>query len=262
MDRVERRQNSTGLAEVSAQPTLPAKAFETHEALSRAAAQEIIEAARRKPDALLCLATGRTPTRTYELLADAAALAPDLFRRVRILKLDEWGGLETDDPGTCENYLRRYVLDPLQIDDSRRFGFHSNAADAEMECARYRTWLAANGPADISILGLGVNGHVALIEPAATLKPLAHVARLAPTSLQHSMLTGRRPGYGLSPGMKEILSARRILLLVSGPTKCEPLKRLLIPEITTQFPASFLWLHGNAVVMCDKEAEGLHENNA
>lgn len=228
--------------------------FDTHEALSRAAAQEVIAAVRRKPDALLCLATGNTPTRTYELLAEAAALAPALFKRVRILKLDEWGGLELDDPGTSETYVRRHVLTPLRIDDSRYFGFNSNPTDAEAECAHYRAWLAANGPADISLLGLGVNGHVALNEPAEVFKPFAHVAKLAPTSLHHSMLVGRRPGYGLTPGIADLLSARRILFLVSGAAKREPLRRLLQPEITPEFPASFLWLHGNAVVMCDKEA--------
>jgi galactosamine-6-phosphate isomerase len=241
---------------VSAQPTLPVKTFETHEALSRAAAQEVFEAVRCKPGALLCLATGHTPTRAYELLAEAGTLAPDMFRRVRILKLDEWGGLEMDDPGTSETYLRKHVLGPLRIDDARYFGFHSKAAAPETECARYRAWLSANGPVDISILGLGLNGHVALNEPADALQPFAHVARLAPTSLQHSMLTGQRPSYGLSPGIADILSARRILFLVSGPTKREPLKRLLAPEITPQFPASFLWLHANAVVMCDQDAKG------
>jgi galactosamine-6-phosphate isomerase len=236
--------------------SLPFNVYETSEALSRAAAQEIIEAIQRKPDALLCLATGNTPTRTYELLAQAAALAPELFQQVRILKLDEWGGLDMDDPGTSETYMRRLVLGPWRIDDSRYFGFHSNPADATAECARYREWLAKNGPVDVSVLGLGVNGHVALNEPAEALQPFAHVAQLAPTSLHHPMLAGLRPSYGLSPGIADILSARRILFLVSGATKREPLHRLLQPQIMPQFPGSFLWLHDNAVVMCDREAMG------
>ncbi|HTD66975.1 MAG TPA: 6-phosphogluconolactonase [Candidatus Limnocylindria bacterium] len=236
--------------------TLQVTTFETHEALSQAAAQEVIAAVRRKPDALLCLATGNTPTRTYELLANAAQFAPDLFQRVRVLKLDEWGGLEMSDPGTSETYMRQHVLGPLRIDDSRYFGFNSNPGDPEAECARYRNWLTANGPVDVSILGLGVNGHVALNEPAAALKPFAHVAQLAPTSLHHSMLTGRCPTYGLTPGIADLLSARRILFLVSGAPKREPLQRLLQPQIAPQFPASFLWLHTNAVVMCEREARG------
>jgi galactosamine-6-phosphate isomerase len=233
---------------------LPIKTFPSHEALSQAAAQEIIATVRRKPDALLCLATGNSPTRTYELLAEAAAVAPDLFKHARILKLDEWGGLEMNDPGTSETYVRQHVLAPLRIDESRYFGFNSNPINAEAECARYREWLAANGPVDVSVLGLGVNGHVALNEPAEVFKPFAHMAQLAATSLQHSMLVGQRPRYGLTPGIADLLSARRILFLVSGPTKREPLKRLLRPEITPQFPASFLWLHPNALVLCDNEA--------
>lgn len=238
------------------EPTLPLHVFETYEALSQHAAQEVIAVLRGKPDLLLCVATGSTPTRTYELLAAAAAVTPGLFSRVRILKLDEWGGLDLNDPGTSETYVRRHVLAPLRIDDARYYGFNSRPASPTEECARYRDWLAANGPVDISILGLGVNGHVALNEPAAALAPFAHVAQLAPTSLQHSMLTGQRPGYGLTPGIADLLAARRILFLVSGATKREPLKRLLEPKISAEFPASFLWLHPNARVLCDAEAMG------
>ena len=239
---------------MNAHPQFAIAQYETHEALSHAAAQEVIKTVRQKPDALLCLATGNTPTRTYELLAEAAKLAPGLFTRVRALKLDEWGGLEMSDPGTSESYVRQHVLEPLRIDDSRYFGFESNPVSMEAECARYREWLAANGPVDLSILGLGVNGHVSLNEPADVFRPFAHVAELAPTTLHHSMLTGARPTYGLTPGIAELLAARRILFLVSGASKREPLKRLLQPEVAPQFPASFLWLHGNAVLMCDQKA--------
>jgi galactosamine-6-phosphate isomerase len=67
-----------------------------------------------------------------------------------------------------------------------------------------------------------------------------------------------RPTCGLTLGMAEILAAREILLLVSGPAKRAPLQRLLQCEVTTEFPASFLWLHPNWTLLCDAAAaEGL-----
>src|SRR5262249_48201744 len=109
---------------------------------------------------------------------------------------------------------------------------------------------------DLCVLGLGVNGHIGMNEPAPSLQPEAHVARLAATSLRHSMLKNSRraPTYGLTLGMAEILSSREILLLVSGANKRQPLRRLMSRELTTEFPASFLWLHPNWILFCDHDA--------
>ena len=63
-----------------------------------------------------------------------------------------------------------------------------------------------------------------------------------------------QPGYGLTLGVRDILQSREILLLVSGAQKAPQLRRLLRPEISPQFPASFLWLHAAVTVCCDVAA--------
>jgi galactosamine-6-phosphate isomerase len=95
-------------------------------------------------------------------------------------------------------------------------------------------------------------------EPSQFLQPFAHIARLTESSLQHPMLakSSNRPQYGLTLGMAEILRSREILLLVSGSKKREAVERLLRAEITTEFPASLLWLHGNCTVLCDEQCAG------
>jgi 6-phosphogluconolactonase/glucosamine-6-phosphate isomerase/deaminase len=52
--------------------------------------------------------------------------------------------------------------------------------------------------------------------------------------------------------MADILQSRTILLLAGGERKRPVLERLRRPEITSQFPVSFLWLHPNATVLCDR----------
>lgn len=232
-----------------------------HEALSRKAASLIVDALARKPDLLLCAASGSTPLRTYELLAEHKALRRDAFRSCRLIKLDEWGGLAMDDPGTCESQLQTLLIAPLGITNDRYFGFTSNPADPKAEYERVCRRLTAEGPIDLCVLGLGINGHVAMNEPAASLKPASHVARLAEGTLAHPMLSKSKspPTYGLTLGMAEILASREILLLVNGAKKREPLRKLLRREITTEFPASFLWLHPNWTLLCDRDAaEGLN----
>src|ERR1043166_4765639 len=232
-----------------------------HESMSRQAAERVLGALAGKPDLLLCAAGGSTPLRTFQLLAEQHARKPDLFRSLRVVKLDEWGGMAMEDPGSCENQLRTHLLRPLGLSDDRYFGFKSNPPEPEAECERIRHRLASEGPIDLCVLGLGMNGHVAMNEPAAHLQPLAHVAQLTEATLAHSMLANARskPEFGLTLGMAEILASRLILLLVSGGHKRPPLGKLLPREITTEFPASFLWLHPNWTLLCDRAAaEGLN----
>jgi len=227
-----------------------------HEAMSREAAELIIEEIRRQPDLLLCAAAGSTPTRCYEWLGAKRQAEPRLFERLRVLKLDEWNGLAMDDPATCEAYIRRQLIGPLGITDDRYLTFQSDPLDAQAECQRVRALLAAQTSIDLCVLGIGVNGHLGLNEPAAALEPFAHVARLAESSRQHSMLgaAARAPEYGITLGMAEILAGRKIVLLVSGASKRKPLERLRVPQVSTAFPASFLWLHDDVTCFYDREA--------
>jgi galactosamine-6-phosphate isomerase len=226
--------------------------------MSRRGARIILEELTRKPNLLLCASAGGTPSGTYALLAAQHSTQPGLFRKLRVLQIDEWGGLPPGHPASCETDLRTKLVDPLGLGPSQYVGFNTASKRPKDECDRIRAWLDRHGPIDLCILGLGLNGHVAMNEPGDFLEPHVHVARLAPSSQQHPMLAGlrRKPRYGLSLGMADILSSRKILLLVSGAHKRAALKLLLKPQVSPRFPASFLWLHPNTTVLCDREAYG------
>jgi galactosamine-6-phosphate isomerase len=226
-----------------------------YETLSQRAADLVVAGLRANPTALLCLAAGSTPTRTYELLALAGANDPTLFKHCRIIKLDEWGGLPPGDPATCDVQLRTLLVSPLNLTD-RYVAFESDPSDPDAEATRVADWLDQNGPIDLAILGLGVNGHLGFTEPAEYLQPFAHIAQLSQASLAHAMLAKSdvRPTYGLTLGMADLIQSRRILLLVSGPTKRDPLARLLSGRITTEFPASMLQMHNDVQLLCDEAA--------
>lgn len=229
--------------------------YPDHEAISQRAADWLCERLRERPDSLISLAAGGTPARLYELLAERGRAEPALVASCRFIKLDEWGGLAMDDPATCEHQLRRLLIDPLAAGD-RYTAFQSQPEDPAAECARIAAWLEANGPIDVAVLGLGINGHIGFNEPADALRPHAHVAKLSDASLTHDMLgrTTSRPTFGITLGMADLLQAREVLFLASGPAKREPLRRQLRGELTTLFPASFLHLHPRVTLLCDKAA--------
>lgn len=223
--------------------------FDTETALADQASAYIIEAIQNKPNLLLCPATGNTPTLTYQTMVSQQHLFP--ADQLRVLKLDEWGGVPSNHPGTCESYLQTQLIQPLNIPLDRYFSLQSNPADPSLECAHMQQVLATEGPIDLCILGLGKNGHLAFNEPGAYLHPHCHVAELTEESLGHSMAKDMQNVklYGLTLGMNDILAARQILLLISGTSKKAITQRLLEGKISTQLPASFLWLHNNVKVL-------------
>ena len=219
--------------------------FEDYNRLSETASALVAGQLRASPGLLLCAATGSSPEGLYHYLAERKAAEPSLFSRLRIIKLDEWSGLKPADPGTCEHYNRHHLLDPLEIDDQRFISFSPEAPDPEEECHLVRSRLEKEGPIDLAILGLGKNGHLGLIEPGQQLEPHCHVARLTRESRQHDMVkhVPDKPEYGMTLGMKDILAAKTIVLIVAGKGKEEAISVLLSGKITTTCPASFLWLH-------------------
>jgi galactosamine-6-phosphate isomerase len=227
-----------------------------YESLSRLAAECILPQVRSNPDALLCVPTGATPTRTYELLAEYADKEPRLFERTRWLQLDEWLGLPADNPHSCRAYLQDKLLRPLRIEPAQFMGWDGRAADPGAECRRISEWLKAHGPIDLAILGLGLNGHVGFNEPMGALPADAHVAELTESTRHHPMLgefRGQVRG-GMTLGLSDILHAHRVLLLVSGASKAGPLRTLLSRQLSLGFPASLLWLHPQLTILRDRAA--------
>jgi galactosamine-6-phosphate isomerase len=227
-----------------------------YDTLSREAATLIVEELKKNSRALLCAATGNSPTGTYSILKKSFDLEPELFSRLRVIKLDEWGGLPMDNPSTCEHYLQQHLVGPLQITTDRYISFQSSPKDPNGECRRIQDELKKAGPIDICILGLGMNGHLALNEPDGFLEAETHVAKLSASSLTHPMIgeTGMKPSYGLTLGMADIFQSKCILILINGTKKKDITSAFLNGKISTGLPASFLWLHPNVVCLVDREA--------
>ena len=227
----------------------------SYEDLSWNAKDIIISEIEKKPNLFLCAATGKSPTGTYNLLSNEYQKRPKLFDQLKVIKLDEWGGIPMNHPSTCETYLQLHLIQPLNIPQSRYLGFSSNPEDPQKECIRIQNLLDKTGPIYLCILGIGTNGHLALNEPNQFLQPNSHVVKLLAKTLEHEMLREipEKPSYGLTLGMADIMNSKMILLLINGSNKTGIVKKFLTKRITSLLPASFLWLHPNVVCLIDKE---------
>ncbi|HJZ39939.1 MAG TPA: 6-phosphogluconolactonase [Bacteroidales bacterium] len=231
--------------------------FDSMNALSDYASDAIVSVINVTDSLLLCTATGNSTTETYRKLVGKKDFFP--VEKLRIIKLDEWGGVPAENPMTCESYLREKLIGPLQISETNYLGFNSDPADPEQECIRMQQLLDQHGPIGLCILGIGLNGHIAFNEPGDFLTPHCHKAALTASSLNHPMARDMKaaPGYGLTLGMTDIMRSRKILLLISGKNKASITRDLMSRKITTRLPASFLWLHPDVYCLCDREALSL-----
>ncbi len=226
----------------------------TPDELAQRASELIIDSIQKKPESLLCLATGNSPTLTYQYWVNRAEEYPK--EQFKIIKLDEWGGIPQDAPQSCEQYLRRYVIQPLALRQDQFMGFASDSGTPEEEVSKVREALSQAGGIDLCILGIGLNGHIGFNEPAEVLQPYAHIATLSEHSLSHTMVQEMpvKPRYGLTMGMGDILKSRKIMMLIQGESKREITGRLFREEVNALLPASFLWLHPQVTCFIDKAA--------
>jgi galactosamine-6-phosphate isomerase len=220
---------------------------EDYDSLSQAGAKILISALKQKPNTLLCIATGSSPLGTYQIFAQRVKEEKIDVSALRVIKLDEWLGIDPRNPASCESYIREHILEPLEIDEERYIGFASNSKDLFEECKRIDDYLDRNGPIDVCILGLGKNGHLGLNEPNEFLSPISHVIDLDEKTKTHSMLNlaGQAVTKGITLGLGTLLASKQIIFLVTGDEKSIAFEKFREGRVRTDLPASMLWLHQN-----------------
>jgi glucosamine-6-phosphate deaminase len=230
------------------------------DALAVRAARAIADTIARRPDATIMVATGSTPMATYAELAAMRRRGELDTSRVRAVQLDEYLGLTgDDDPRSLHGWMRRSFTEPLGIDDARVLRLDVSG-DAEAGCRAFDEAIDAGGGLDLAILGLGPNGHLGFNEPPSEPGAPSRTVELTPESLaSNAPYWGgleHTPRRAATAGMRVIMQARAVLLLVSGAHKREILGRTLDGPPTPDVPSSLLRLRGAVTIVCDAAARG------
>ena len=151
--------------------------------------------------------------------------------------------------------LERSLLGLIDTTPASMHSIDVAADDVAAACRRYDAEVAAVG-LDLTVLGLGANGHLGLNEPGSEPDSPTRVIELHETTVANAAAYGRgaAPQWGVTLGMGPLLASREIWLLVTGAAKAEILHRALTGPIGPQVPASYLQTHPNAVVLADQAA--------
>lgn len=228
--------------------------------MSRKAANILSAQVIMKPDCVLGLATGSTPVGVYRQLIDWYHKGDIDFSQVHTVNLDEYRGLAPDNPQSYAFFMHTHFWDEVNIPPANTNIPDGLAADAEAECMRYEALIESLGGVDMQLLGLGHDGHIGFNEPEEAFEKRTHVACLKPQTIA----ANRRffpneeevPRQALTMGIRSIMQARKLLLIVSGADKAQILKKTLEGPVTPLVPASILQLHNDVTVVADEAALG------
>ncbi len=210
---------------------------------------------RLHPNLRICLPAGHTPTPVYAAMIQSVSRGVTSFRNAELFALDEYGGLASSDPGLCVNMLKRDLIDRIDLPPDRFHWIDTQAPDVERVCREYDGAIGTGF--DLTLLGIGLNGHLGLNEPGSVPESETRRVEMHPASssasaryLAHSKL----PTWGVAVGMRRLLESREVWLLASGPTKAEIIHRAIHGEIDVSMPASLLRYHPNCSLIVDGEA--------
>ena len=234
--------------------------YETYESVSARAAEAIMYLINSKRNAVICPASGDSPSGTYQKLVthikENKTDISDLF----FVGLDEWMGMNENDEGSCRFHLNHQLFYPLYVRQDHIVFFDGRAQDLKTECKRIDDAIGAHGGIDLALVGLGMNGHVGMNEPGTPPDLHSHVAAIDPVTQQVGQKYFKEQkeiSSGLTLGIANLMEAKSVMLVVSGIKKAEILKRVLEEEISEKLPASLLRNHPRFSVYADAEAASL-----
>ena len=221
---------------------------------------EIKKVLDEKPDAVIGFATGNTPVPLYERMAEDHKRNGTSYKRVRAFNLDEYVGVDPNDKASFARFMRDNLFSKIDIDPANTDIPNGMAEDLAAECARYSAAVKEH-PADIQILGIGENGHIAFNEPYTKPDEPTHIALLTASTRAANAGAFKDPSlvpqYALTMGIDEILTAKRILMLATGEKKAQAIYDMVMGRDDTSCPATALRRHPDVVVVVDREAAGL-----
>ncbi|MFI3238280.1 MAG: glucosamine-6-phosphate deaminase [Lachnospiraceae bacterium] len=214
-----------------------------------------------KPDCVLGLATGSSPIGTYKQLIEWYNKDDLDFSLVKTVNLDEYKGLNGEHEQSYRHFMNVNLFDHVNIDKSKTFVPNGLAQNEVEECFRYNKVIDDMHGVDMQLLGLGHNGHIGFNEPCEEFKKGTHCVSLAESTINaNARLFDNEeevPRKAFTMGIKTIMDAEKVVVIVSGKEKADIVKKAFFGPITPLVPASILQMHQDVVLVGDEEALSL-----
>lgn len=236
------------------------KIYPDYPTLSRETANLVAHYITNKPNAVVCLASGSTPVQVFRCLVEDVKAGRLNISGCTFVGLDEWVGIDSHVEGSCRNMMDRDFFLPLQIEESKIKFFDGMATDPGQECNRIDHFISSHGGLDIMLVGIGLNGHIAMNEPGTSFDSGSHITDLSEETKevgQKYFLKKTNLSKGLTLGLSHLRESKLPILMANGSKKASIVKKALTSSPTVQIPASVIQTLAGALVLLDEEAAAL-----
>jgi glucosamine-6-phosphate deaminase len=205
---------------------------------------------------VLGLPTGSSPLGMYKELIKLNKRGKVSFKNVVTFNMDEYVNLPEDHPQSYHSFMWNNFFSHIDIQKKNVNILNGNAKDLQAECDNYEKKIKDLGGVELFIGGIGPDGHVAFNEPGSSLSSLTRVKTLTKdTIVANSRFfdndINKVPRTALTVGVKTVMDAREVLIIVSGYNKARALQKVVEEAVNHMWTVSALQLHPRGIIVCD-----------
>ena len=235
--------------------------LKTAEEASQVAARLVARQVREKPHSVLGLATGSTPCKLYEILAQMHQNDGLDFSKTTTFNLDEYVGLHPGHPASYHRFMHENFFSHVNIPRDQIHLPDGLASDVPAHCATYEKAILDAGKIDLQILGLGSDGHIGFNEQGSSLASRTRIKTLTQQTRSDNarFFTSSEevPHHVITMGLGTIMESGTCLLLAFGKGKAQAVAASLEGPVTASMPGSLLQFHPKTKVLLDAESASL-----
>ena len=233
---------------------------DNYDLLSKKAAQIVGSQMILNPKSILGLATGSTPIGMYKNLIKMYEEGLIDFSKTTTFNLDEYYQLPINNDQSYHYFMDENLFNHININRENIHIPNGMADDIDAECVLYDKMIDDNG-IDIQILGIGNNAHIGFNEPTINFNKGTHIVTLDESTREANARffnsIDEVPTKAITMGTGSIFKSKKILLLASGANKAEAIYNTVHGKVTPEVPSSILQFHKDVIIILDKEAASL-----
>jgi len=212
--------------------------FENYEQMSEYTASLVAEEITNNPNLHLGLPTGSTPIGMYKNLIQFGLD----WSEVKTYNLDEYEGISHSHPESYHMYMNKNLFLHVNL----------NKDNIHFPDDQYDKTINDFGGLDLTILGIGHNGHIAFNEPGSSVTSRTRKVKLTEETINANSRffdsIDEVPKKAVTMGMKTIRESKKIILIANGEDKWDILNQCFNGELSKDRPASILQTHPNIQV--------------
>ena len=211
--------------------------LDSYSSLSSTAAELVADEIKSKKQVNLGLPTGSTPLGFYQCLVEHQLN----WSGVQTFNLDEYI-IDASSPDSYHSYMEKHLFAHVNLERS----------NIHFPGINYEDVIDSRGGLDITVLGLGLNGHIAFNEPGSPKNSKTRMVFLDDLTREANakhFAGSVTPRCAITMGIETILRSKKIILLVRGQEKLPILQKAITGKISDSVPASFLQTHENVRIL-------------